>query len=98
MSRMLSCSVMPMLWAKHAPIECSTIDRCEYTTPFGLPVVPLVKHIDAAERSSTSGQSKPPDSAASSASYSRMSAPLPAASAPERSAYSASASACPITM
>jgi hypothetical protein len=25
-----------------APIECSTVERCEYTTPFGWPVVPLV--------------------------------------------------------
>ncbi len=23
-------------------IECSTVERCEYTTPLGLPVVPLV--------------------------------------------------------
>ena len=30
------------------------IARCEYTTPFGSPVVPLVKHIAAAERSSRS--------------------------------------------
>jgi hypothetical protein len=36
----VSCSPSPALVS--TPIECSHVDRCEYTTPFGLPVVPLV--------------------------------------------------------
>ena len=28
--------------ARPATSECSTVERCEYTTPLGLPVVPLV--------------------------------------------------------
>jgi hypothetical protein len=26
----------------HAPNACNTVDRCEYSTPFGWPVVPDV--------------------------------------------------------
>jgi hypothetical protein len=33
---------MPIASAWPAPSECRIVERCEYTTPFGLPVVPLV--------------------------------------------------------
>ena len=35
---------------------CSMVERCEYSTPLGLPVVPEVKHSELAVRSSNSGQ------------------------------------------
>jgi hypothetical protein len=37
-----SCSVSPTAMPALTLIECNTVERCEYTTPFGLPVVPLV--------------------------------------------------------
>jgi hypothetical protein len=33
-------SPSPSAWL--APIECRTVERCEYRTPFGRQVVPLV--------------------------------------------------------
>src|SRR3954469_2914322 len=48
--------------------ECSHIERCEQETPLGLPVVPLVEHIAAADVSSTSGHSYAVDAAASASS------------------------------
>ena len=32
----------PIASGTRTPSECSTVERCEYTTPFGRPVVPLV--------------------------------------------------------
>jgi hypothetical protein len=40
--RIVSRWLMPMQSTIDTAIECSTVERCEYTTPFGLPVVPLV--------------------------------------------------------
>ncbi len=40
--RITSGSQTARLSAIIAPIECRTVERCEYTTPLGLPVVPLV--------------------------------------------------------
>ncbi len=42
MIRMRSDSVMPTEEAACSAMVCSQVERCEYTTPFGLPVVPLV--------------------------------------------------------
>ena len=42
MTRIRSVSVMPTEEADCSAIVCSQIERCEYTTPLGLPVVPLV--------------------------------------------------------
>ena len=39
---MRSRSVTPIDEADCNAWVCSQVDRCEYTTPFGLPVVPLV--------------------------------------------------------
>jgi hypothetical protein len=43
-----------------------TIDRWEYTTPLGLPVVPLVYAMEHASCSSSTGQSISGDASASS--------------------------------
>ena len=40
--RMRSFSVMPIEDADCSAMVCRKVERCEYTTPFGLPVVPLV--------------------------------------------------------
>ena len=40
--RMTSLSRAPRLSAVIAPIVCRNVDRWVYTTPLGLPVVPLV--------------------------------------------------------
>ena len=40
--RTVSRSVSPMHAAWFTPMACSTIERCEYSTPLGSPVVPLV--------------------------------------------------------
>ena len=37
-----SVSRTPMPSIEHAISVCRTVERCEYTTPFGRPVVPLV--------------------------------------------------------
>ena len=37
-----SASRIPIESGSPAPSACRTIDRCEYKTPFGRPVVPLV--------------------------------------------------------
>ena len=42
MSRQRSFSHSPMELALVEAIECSHVERCEYTTPLGLPVVPEV--------------------------------------------------------
>src|SRR3954468_23318897 len=57
----------------HTAIERRYIERCEYATPFGLPVVPLVSHIAAASRSSMLGQLYDGAFAASSSSYDTIS-------------------------
>jgi hypothetical protein len=40
MTESSALSPSPSAWL--APIECRTVERCEYRTPFGRPVVPLV--------------------------------------------------------
>src|SRR3954463_2121122 len=40
--RMRSARLTERVSAKQLPSECSTLERCEYRTPLGLPVVPLV--------------------------------------------------------
>ena len=40
--RIRSAELAPIDSAMPAPMACSTVERCEYRTPFGLPVVPLV--------------------------------------------------------
>ncbi len=40
--RITSRSLTPIPSASIAPMECRTLDRWEYTTPLGFPVVPLV--------------------------------------------------------
>ena len=42
MIRIRSISVIPTDDAACSAIVCSQVERCEYTTPLGLPVVPLV--------------------------------------------------------
>jgi hypothetical protein len=42
MSRQRSRSLKPIEFALVEAIECSHVERCEYTTPLGLPVVPEV--------------------------------------------------------
>jgi len=36
------CELTPKVSGAHSISECSTVERCEYSTPFGLPVVPEV--------------------------------------------------------
>ena len=42
MTRIRSISVIPTDEAACSAMVCSHVERCEYTTPLGLPVVPLV--------------------------------------------------------
>src|SRR4051812_49102912 len=42
-------------------IDCTRIERWLYATPFGVPVVPVVKQMLAASRSSTSAHSRSSD-------------------------------------
>ena len=42
MTRMRSVSIIPTDEAACSAMVCSQVERCEYTTPLGLPVVPLV--------------------------------------------------------
>ena len=37
-----SLCLIATLSARHLPSACRMFERCEYRTPFGLPVVPLV--------------------------------------------------------
>src|SRR3954464_7399329 len=40
--RIRSARLTASVSARQLPSECSTAERCEYRTPLGLPVVPLV--------------------------------------------------------
>lgn len=40
--RITSCAEQPSASGSADPYECSTVERCEYSAPFGLPVVPDV--------------------------------------------------------
>ena len=65
-----------------APIACRTTERCEYTTAFGRPVVPLVKQTEAALDSESSGSASTGSASARSSSYLGQSANASSIGAP----------------
>src|SRR5260370_34872289 len=67
----VSLADVPSASLELAISECRTLERCEYSTPLGSPVVPEVEHIAAAVFSSQAFPSNVPAASAHQPSHAR---------------------------